>query len=203
MYKVFFKDRIVFFRNDFLETLPKNSGLFYKYGSGKELKALINAYYDLNEIGQLYLIHKDIEFVWKKFLACFNPVIAAGGLVTNRDNKFLVIFRNGIWDLPKGKVDPGESIEETAVREVREECGIHSLACGRKITETYHTYRIGDKNILKLTHWFEMRYEGNSIPIPQEEENITEIRWVAKDDMAFVFENTYPSIVEVLNAYSG
>jgi 8-oxo-dGTP pyrophosphatase MutT (NUDIX family) len=200
MYKVFFKDRTVFFRNNFLETFRLNSGLFYKYGSDRELLALVDAYYDLTEIKELFLVHNDIELVWNKFRSCFSQIEAAGGLVNNGENKFLVIYRNETWDLPKGKVDPGESIEETAVREVKEECGLNHLVCGKKITETYHTYKIGERKILKRTHWFEMHYKGNIDPVPQREENITEIKWLNEGDLDIMLKNTFPSIVEVFRA---
>ena len=200
MYKVFFKDRTVFFRNDLTETFLNHSGLFYKFGSKHELKALINVFYDLNEIRKLYLVHENPELIWNEFRGCFTHIEAAGGLVMNPDNQILVIFRNGIWDLPKGKADAGESMEETALREVAEECGIYPLSLGQKIIETYHTYRIGNENILKRTHWYDMKYKGGKNPEPEKEENISEIRWVNPADMGFVLQNTFPSILEVFRA---
>jgi 8-oxo-dGTP pyrophosphatase MutT (NUDIX family) len=49
---------------------------------------------------------------------------AGGGIVVNEQNEVLLIYRRGKWDLPKGKLDDGETIEECALREVKEETGL-------------------------------------------------------------------------------
>ena len=74
-------------------------------------------------------------------------VEAAGGLVFNKDGGILMIFRNGKWDLPKGKLEIGESVEECAIREVQEECGVSGLIIENKIKDTYHTYILEEENI--------------------------------------------------------
>src|SRR4051794_1665781 len=95
-------------------------------------------------------------------------IIAAGGLVTNEYNELLMIFRRGKWDLPKGKLDEGETIEQCAVREVEEETGIGNLELVKLVGITYHEYF--DKHIntevRKETHWFAMRVNGKPIPVP-------------------------------------
>ena len=93
----------------------------------------------------------------------------------------LFIFRNGVWDLPKGKVDKHETTHEAAIREVEEECGISHLQMVKKLPSTYHIYQSPYKKtmgkwILKETYWYEMKYVGHDEGIPQEEENITEIK---------------------------
>jgi 8-oxo-dGTP pyrophosphatase MutT (NUDIX family) len=200
MYKVFFKDRTVFFGDDFSTSFRNNSGLFYKFRETVELKELIDAFFKLNKISQLFIFHDDINLLKEKFTSCFELVKASGGLVKNNNHEFLMIMRNGIWDLPKGKNDPGETPEEAALREVSEECGLFKLSIKEEITKTYHTYILDNKPILKETTWFEMLSIDEHSPVPQESESITETSWMKSEDLAFVKKNTYPSIIEVLTA---
>lgn len=115
--------------------------------------------------------------------AHFEPITAAGGVVLDRQGKILWIFRRGKWDLPKGKADEGETAEQTAVREVREECGIQHLRVIRHLGDTYHIYPInkGKKAVFKTTHWFLMETH-DTVFTPQTEEEITEIRFFAPHD---------------------
>ena len=198
MYKVFFKDRIVFFENDFQASFRANSGLFYKYRNKKELEELVHAFFKLVKINHLYLFHHDLNKLKNKFISCFKLVKAAGGLVKNADGEFLVIRRNNIWDLPKGKNDHGEHPEITAMREVSEECGIGRLSIVKEIIKTYHTYIPDDEPVLKETTWFEMQTSDNNNPVPQITENITEVRWLKPGEIHLISNDTYPSIVEVL-----
>ena len=198
MYKVFFKDRIVFLNDDFDEVSRENHGLFYRYGNREQMNELIRAYYSLDSIQTLHLFHDDIDFLWKEFKSCFKFIHAAGGLVFNSKGRFLVIKRNGIWDLPKGKSEGGETSGETAVRELSEECGLKSLVLKEFITRTYHTYIIKDIPVLKETEWFEMSTNGSEKTIPQIKEDITEIRWIKKSEVSLILNNTYSSIIDVL-----
>lgn len=124
---------------------------------------------------------------------------AAGGLVSNEENKYLFIFRNGKWDLPKGKLDKGENTGVAAVREVHEECGIHIDSLGEKICNTYHVYEMNGEQILKKTTWYQMRSYKQGKLIPQLEEGITDVRWLAAGDFMMVRQNTYPLIRDLLN----
>ena len=123
---------------------------------------------------------------------------AAGGMVTNSKGAFLFIYRNGKWDLPKGKIEKGEKNREGAVREVEEECGITVSAIGQKICKTYHTYTVKGEVVLKRTHWYEMSYKGAEKLKPQKEEGITEVRWFRKGHIDAIVKNTFPSIMDVL-----
>jgi 8-oxo-dGTP pyrophosphatase MutT (NUDIX family) len=198
MYKVFFKDRTVFFRDDFPETFRTKSGLFYKYESTANLAEIVNAFFHLEKINTLYLFHKDLEVLRKEFISLFKPIKAAGGLVRNSKGEFMAILRNGIWDLPKGKSEKGESASESAIREVCEECGISTPELSGYLLKTYHAYKQDGKAILKETDWFRMTVEGNVKTTPQEKENITEVRWMKPEDVSIIKSNTYPLILEVL-----
>lgn len=127
-------------------------------------------------------------------------IIAAGGLVTNAKGQLLVIFRRGCWDLPKGKLDEGETIEACALREVQEETGLQILQIGSKTGVTYHDYH--DKwrgaDVTKETHWFAMQAPGQQALIPQKEEDIEQILWADRAQIAGYMKDTYPNIVEIL-----
>lgn len=132
------------------------------------------------------------------FFKHFILIRAAGGLVKNKKGEVLMIFRMGKWDLPKGKLEEGESIAECAKREVQEETGLLELKVGKLIEITYHTYIQFGKHILKESHWYAMKATGNEKLIPQTEEDITEILWAKKEDLKKYSLNTFQTIVTVL-----
>ena len=127
-------------------------------------------------------------------------VKAGGGLVINEKGEVLFIFRRGKWDLPKGKLDPGESLESCALREVIEETGVGQLEIIRFLLVTEHEYEEYGQFILKETHWWLMKTTGNQPLIPQTEEDITELKWIGPSDFKIVQQNTYPGILDVLRA---
>jgi len=133
------------------------------------------------------------------FFKHFMVIKAAGGLVKNHKGEILMIFRRGKWDLPKGKLDAGETIEECALREVEEETGLKNLELRKLLKITFHTYVQFGKHILKETHWYSMIAKGNENLIPQTEEDITETRWIKKTDLKNYLSNTFPAIAEILN----
>jgi 8-oxo-dGTP pyrophosphatase MutT (NUDIX family) len=145
-------------------------------------------------------IHSDLQelrkAVWKKFLL----VKAGGGLVGNGEGKYLFMLRRGIWDLPKGKLDPGETIEQCAVREVGEETGLRGVQLEGPLLVTYHTYDENGKHILKESHWFRMNAPDLAGLKPQQEEQITELRWADGGEMGALLKNTFPSIVDVIRS---
>lgn len=127
----------------------------------------------------------------------YHFVQASGGIVKNPKGEILFIYRNGKWDLPKGHKELKETIEEAAIREVEEECGINDIIIGEKARITYHTYFMKGKNELKETHWFYMK--SNSIILsPQKEEGIEKAVWIKKENLDQVFSNTYLSIKDLL-----
>ena len=137
-----------------------------------------------------------IKYIMHKYL----EVNAGGGLVTNNKGEFLLIRRSGLWDLPKGHQEPGEPIEETAVREVEEETGLKGLVLGKFIRVTDHTYFRNEKWHLKHTWWYSMTCSEGCNLVPQTEEGITEVRWVAKTELKELLQETYPTIVEVFRS---
>ncbi|MBX2871156.1 MAG: NUDIX domain-containing protein [Saprospiraceae bacterium] len=178
---------------------PGPSELVMRY-TGKA-KFLLN-YADLLEKSQRYdrvIIHStDYEKLVADFQSNYKVLEAAGGLVYNQEQQVLMIFRRDFWDLPKGKIDPGESKEEAAVREVEEETGLKDITLGALITETYHTYRTKKGNrILKRTYWFRMDAPDQAL-VPQEEEDIEQAIWQDLDTFLQTSPVIYKSILEVL-----
>jgi 8-oxo-dGTP pyrophosphatase MutT (NUDIX family) len=131
------------------------------------------------------------------------PIIAAGGIVVNPNKEMLWIFRRGIWDLPKGKLDLNETIEGCALREVMEETGISNLVLGDLILKTTHRYHdiYFNSEVEKTTYWYKMSIDQLQDGIPQIEEDIEAIAWVKKEDLAPYLAKTYDSIKEVMEAF--
>ena len=144
--------------------------------------------------------HQNIKALMKSFRSCFRVIKAAGGIVKNAQGEYLFIFRRGVWDLPKGKLDKFENYEKAAVREVSEECNLKEPILGKRLKTTYHTYRLKNKLILKKTIWFEMTSGPREQPRPQLSENITEVRWFAENDLEIVRKNTWASIRDLLES---
>lgn len=163
-------------------------------------KFLLN-YADMMEKGHRFdsvtLYADDVELLFTDFAAHYKIIEAAGGVVINSNNKVLLIFRRGSWDLPKGKIDPGETKEAAAVREVQEETGLQHLKLGNFLTETYHTYKEAKTRILKRTYWYLMS-TSETMLIPQTEEDIEQAVWITL--ASFLKEETqiYGNIRDVL-----
>ena len=131
-------------------------------------------------------------------------IFAAGGLVTNEKKELLMIFRRGKWDLPKGKLDEGESLETCAIREVREETGINDLELKNLIGLTHHEYfdKYSNTDVIKETYWFAMHTNGNSKLVPQTEEDIENIIWADENELRECLKNTYSNIKEIIGKFT-
>jgi 8-oxo-dGTP pyrophosphatase MutT (NUDIX family) len=129
------------------------------------------------------------------------PIEAAGGLVKNDKGEYLLIHRRGRWDLPKGKLEKKESVENAAIREVEEECGITGVNIVKPLISTYHTYPVKNGLALKKTTWFEMLYTGRSQPKPQTEEDINEVKWVPARQLEPYLNDSFPAIRDVFTYY--
>lgn len=139
-----------------------------------------------------------IETLKTELIKIYPEIHAGGGVVSNQDDEILMIFRRGKWDLPKGKLDEGETIEACAVREVKEETGLTKVEIGEKITDTHHIYAREGKQYLKTTHWFQMQADKELPLFPQKEENILEAKWINEKSLGFCLHLSYEAIKEVL-----
>jgi len=147
------------------------------------------------------IISPEFEKLRKLFFKHFTFIEAAGGIVQNAEKQVLFILRKKKWDLPKGKIDKGESPELAAEREIIEETGIKNLLRKKKVGDTYHTYDEFGKHYLKLTHWYYFTTKGKQEPKPQEEEGITDIRWFDTKDIKLPVANSYQNIRDILSRF--
>ncbi|MFN0031824.1 MAG: NUDIX hydrolase [Flavobacteriales bacterium] len=201
MYKVYFLNRPVTFTNVRPAAKSSQRGISIIQSHGKMDTMHIEASIK-SGAKEVFVICEDIGKSWSAFIEQFELVQAAGGLVLNDEKKMLFIYRLEKWDLPKGKVEDDEEIEEGALREVEEECSIDELKLLKLICTTWHTYMQKGEPILKATAWYLMQYHGTKKPTPQTIEGITETRWLAMDELDMVRANTYPSVLDVVETYA-
>lgn len=190
MYKVFVNEKKLLVSKH-PEELEKSIG----YESFTTLEIALDIL-ENTSVKELNVFGENIDEIWKEFQKLFRIIEAAGGIVSNPEGEILFIKRLGKWDLPKGKMEKGESQEESAVREIEEETGLKDVELVQFINTTYHIYveRNGEK-ILKCTHWFEMNFNGEATFKPQAEEGITEVAWKKRQQIENeVFPSTFKNI---------
>ncbi len=166
-------------------------------GKKKFLFNIIHQLETTNRFDCIVVFDMNIENLWADFQKIYKPVTAAGGAVFNPEGKVLLIHRRGSWDLPKGKMDPGETPEQTAVREVQEETGLQQITLGQHLLNTLHTYEHKGNRVLKTTHWYEMQTTDNQL-VPQTEEDIEQAVWSDLDAFLAAPNEVYGSILDVL-----
>jgi 8-oxo-dGTP pyrophosphatase MutT (NUDIX family) len=198
MYKVYFDNRVITVSPE--PDRLQNYSLFYKFNEKEELYNQISHFAVNKDLLSLNIFSTDIDNLWKNFLGWFTVAEAAGGLVKHTSSgKYLFIQRYQKWDLPKGHLEPGESPEACALREVNEECNISGHSIIRPLSNSYHTYLYNNKPYLKMTYWFAMEYNGEMICDPQSEEGITAAQWLLPKEIAMIKSNTWQSLLDLLN----
>ncbi|MBP7168506.1 MAG: NUDIX domain-containing protein [Bacteroidia bacterium] len=162
------------------------------------MRVLVDTFEQSVHTESLILQSLHLDKSWKTFTSLYTLMEAAGGLVVNQHQQLLMIYRNGKWDLPKGKIEHAEEPDTAAIREVFEECGVGYLKLQKQVQTTFHTYPFKDHKVLKKTYWFLMSTVDESDPIPQLEEGITEAKWVNRSELKSAMRNSYASIVNLL-----
>lgn len=135
--------------------------------------------------------------------------ISAGGLILrNTPNGWEILRirdRSGAWTFPKGKIEDGETLEETAVREISEEVGLHQLKLLGSLTPLHYIYTRNGQ-VDKTVHYFVFEYSGTEEPVGQKEEGIQEPKWVTLDtahvDIGYPDSNN-PLIIEARKIVAG
>ena len=197
MYKVFVNEKKLL-----LSKQPENLEKTLKFESFTTLEIALDLLQNTST-SELNVFGENIEEIWSDFNKLFRVIEAAGGIVVKPNDDILFIKRLGKWDLPKGKMEKGESREESAVREIEEETNLKNVVLKDFINTTYHIYieRNGDL-VLKHTHWFEMFFDGEDTSKPQIEEGITEVAWKNRNQINNeVFPSTFKNIKLVLNDF--
>lgn len=197
MHKIYFEKRAIIICAHDDQALSDPNAIRFTLGESTDMHSLVDMVETSDALHRICIPTDDIEGTYRKVCAEFLEVNAGGGLVSNRRGDFLLINRNGVWDLPKGHQDPGEDIEVTALREVQEETGIEDLILRNLICITDHCYKRNGIWHLKHTWWYDMLYTDPTDLTPQREEDISKAAWVAKSSLPPYLLNTYPSIIEV------
>ena len=200
-YKIYFGDSPLYLTDDLdkemKEIMHHDDGVYMDELSNSGIKSMIHEMKNPQHHAGVFFNEK-IDELKKAFWKHFQLIVAAGGLVRNDEGKLLMIFRRGKWDLPKGKLDKGESLEDCAVREVEEETGIKNTKIEKPYTVTYHVYDEFGKHILKESHWFTMHSPGVQELKAQTEEQITAIEWADDKRIKELLKNSYPLIQDML-----
>ena len=168
MYKVFFNRKFIELTNEIVDHNDNTPFFYIKFSNAKLIVTALKS----KKVKGVYLYHPNNTKLWKHFLKRFPLVVAAGGVVQHANSKILFIYRNNLWDMPKGRVEKNEIITDGAIREVMEETGVRDLILKKSLPITYHIFSRNGKYKLKKTHWYLMytKYEG---PLtPQFEEGI-------------------------------
>lgn len=198
MYKVFIQNRPLFFISP--EESSMYPGIIFPASLVNDhINFILRVVTEAPEDISFCIPSEDPESTFERFFKDYDKIEAAGGMV-KRKKKYLFIYRHGVWDLPKGKIELDETPENGAIREIEEECGIESPLIKKLIQITYHTYEFEGKPTLKKTYWYSMHYEGPKKLTPQTDEQITKASWVKADEMEKITSNTYPSILDVIEA---
>ena len=189
MYKVFVKDALLILTSDLSDT--KNQDYFML--NGNAIQTAIDAL-ATKKLKLAYIYHPNYEEILKKFTKKIPLQVAAGGVVTNKKGQVLFIFRNNKWDLPKGKLDKGESLKEAALREVEEETGVKGLKLENHLKTTYHIFKSSGTYKLKEVHWYAMKTSYDGKLKGQKSEGIAKVKWMGPKKIQKALENSYVNI---------
>jgi 8-oxo-dGTP pyrophosphatase MutT (NUDIX family) len=193
-YRIYINEKVILLT----ESEPGNKERYQKIDAQTFDLKIIYTWILAHKSEYFYVLCNNAKSYLKKIKENITLIEAAGGLVKNEKGNYLFIYRNDKWDLPKGKIEKGETVKEAAVREVEEECGIKVSKLGEKICKTYHAYISREEVVLKKTYWFKMKSKGQERLKPQLDEGITDVRWFKNGDVDMIVANTFPSIMDVL-----
>lgn len=202
-YKIFVNEKPIYLadhNNNNLQHKINEGFLFYDSNTNLDYTEIVT-HISKPDLRGIVILHKDLDHLLSEFKSSFKNIHAGGGIVQNEENEILFIYRRNKWDLPKGKLETGETIEICAQREVEEETGVHNLILQSKIGETYHIYQEKGEQILKISHWFHFNCPSNQKVIAQTEEDITEVKWIPLKNIQEPLQNTFNNISDILEKF--
>jgi len=194
MYKVFVNQKEIILTS----TAPKGKGVKVLPLKSTPFKNIIRII-RTTRVKRLYLTHDNPKKLLSGFKKKLPVTIAAGGVVQHEEGKLLFIYRKKRWDLPKGRVDKGETLEGAAKREVKEETGVKKIKVGKLAGVTYHVFIRNNRYQLKETHWFFMKTNYKGVLTPEIKEDITKATWKNKSKTAKAIKKTYPNIEDLFD----
>lgn len=188
--RIYFTDKTLI-----LTDSPSNCEAHYRLAESEFSRAKIVKIFETFNI--IEVVGDSVEQLFERLLTMFKYVEAAGGLVENESGESLMMYRRGRWDLPKGHVEPFESDEVCAVREVEEETGVKGIEIGEFLCNTYHVYSVYGVWELKRTAWYAMYVKSDVALVPQMEEGIERVCWCSATEVADNLQHSFPTIVDV------
>lgn len=193
---VYFADKSVVFARE----LPCEDAFCFRPADCGEITRdkIVNFLRTYNSVA---VLTPDPDAAFARFAQDFTGVEAAGGVVVNACGQRLMIHRNGRWDLPKGHIEPGESAEVCASREILEETGVPAEVAA-PLCATWHAYWFPktERWELKRTHWFLLRASADSPLVPQTEEGIQQVVWCSPAGFAANLQAAFPTVRRVAEA---
>jgi ADP-ribose pyrophosphatase YjhB (NUDIX family) len=195
MYKVFVNQSPLILTDKVTETAGSEYFLLNDTAIGSAIEALAK-----KKLKEAYIYHPNKEEILKKFTKKVPLVVAGGGVVTNDEGKVLFIFRNNRWDLPKGRLDKGETIEQCALREVAEETGVKDLVIENFLKTTYHVLKQKGQYKLKEVHWYAMHTSYNGKLKGEKKEGIVKVKWKGPKKIQKALKNSYANIRTLFEA---
>ena len=201
MYKVFINNKRLFLANS-KEIIDYGDATVVCLKKPETVNAAIRNHLLKSSTSDFVILSADDKKLIETFESNYEVRTAAGGFVWNEKNELLMIFREAHWDLAKGHLDEGESIEECAMREVSEETGVLNLEIEKKVGVSRHIYEYKGRMVLKSTHWFQMKTKKASKLIPQIKEGIEKVEWVAQNNIEDYFNQSWESLKEVYKSYT-
>jgi len=196
--KIYFNNKFIEFASSQTQSSQNQTIKIYDAKNKQTLKNIIYDFLDQNNSNSVQIFNYNFEQVFNYFKESYSYIEAAGGFI-ERDNHYLFIHRLGKWDLPKGKLEKKETIENGAKRECEEECAVKNLEIVKQLTSTYHIYPYKTGYALKQTYWFYMKTNYAEKLIPQTEENIDEVKWFSEKEVKTIaFNDTYLTIKDVI-----